>query len=47
MTKKLNQNNEEKLKELTYQQAKIIGKKWQKLAASPLQKTSLTKWMRP
>ena len=41
MTKKLNQNNEEKLKELTYQQAKIIGKKWQKLAASPIQKNEL------
>ena len=41
MIKKLNQNNENKLKELTYKQAKLIGQKWQKLAASPIQKNEI------
>lgn len=41
MTKKLNPNNEEKLKELTYQHAKMIGQKWQELATSPIQKNEI------
>lgn len=29
--------NEDKLKDLTYEQAKIIGKKWQELATTPIE----------
>ena len=33
--------NEDKLKDLTYEQAKMIGKKWQELASSPIQKNEI------
>ena len=41
MIKKSSLNNEEKLKELTYQQAKLIGKKWQELASTPINKSEI------
>ena len=43
MTKKLNPNNEEKLKELTYQHAKMIGQKWQELATTPINQGEVDK----
>ena len=41
MAKKSNLNNEEKLKELTYQHAKMFGQKWQELATSPIDKNEI------
>ena len=41
MTKKSNPNNEERLKELTFQQAKMIGEKWQELATTPINKSEI------
>ena len=35
--------DENKLKDLTYEQAKIIGKKWQELASSPINKSEIDK----
>lgn len=35
--------NEDKLKDLTYEQAKIIGKKWQELATTPINKSEIDK----
>ena len=43
MTKKLNQNNEDKLKDLTYQHAKMIGQKWQELATTPINQSEVDK----
>ena len=35
--------DENKLKDLTYEQAKIIGKKWQELANNPIDKNEIDK----
>ena len=41
MIKKLNQNNEDKLKDLTFEHAKMIGEKWQQLATTSINKTEI------